>query len=360
MDIPPRCTFGGRGVRWRRRGPSSLRRWWTILHRCLRSFLRRKAQEAERQRLFRLIEELVKWENTTNEDVLERARYEIKRSWKRWCKESGENPEKLPPFHDPFAGGGTLPLEAQRLGLEAYASDLNPVAVMINKAMIEIPPRFAGRPPMNPKAGKNKELLKKTWHGAEGLAEDVRYYGQWMRDEAENRIGYLYPKVKAVRNSDGMFRHATPEEIANPKSKILNLTVIAWLWARTVESSNPAYHGCHVPLISSFWLSTKPGKETWIEPVIDGKNYRFEVRTGKPTNKAAVDSGTKLGRGANFRCILSQSPLSPDYIRSEAQAGANGLTAYGHRGRRRPQSELPAAHRGARGRRHECSSSMET
>ena len=297
-----------------------------------------EVQEAERQRLFRLIEELVKWENTTNEDILERARNEIKRSWKRWCRKSGENPEKLPPFHDPFAGGGALPLEAQRLGLEAYASDLNPVAVMINKAMIEIPPRFAGMPPMNPKAGKNKELLKKRWRGAEGLAEDVRYYGQWMRDVAENRIGYLYPKVKAVRNSDGMFRHATPEEVANPKSKILNLTVIAWLWARTVESSNPAYRGCHVPLISSFWLSTKPGKETWIEPVIDGKNYRFEVRTGKPTDKAAVDSGTKLGRGANFRCILSQSPLSPDYIRSEAQAGRMGsrlmaIVAEGHRSR---------------------------
>ena len=106
------------------------------------------------------------------------------------------NPDKLPAFHDPFAGGGSLPLEAQRLGLESYASDLNPVAVLINKAMIEIPPKFAGRPPVNPEARKDKTLIAKTWHGAQGLAEDVRYYGQWMRDEAEKRIGHLYPKIE--------------------------------------------------------------------------------------------------------------------------------------------------------------------
>jgi len=273
-----------------------------------------EAQEQERQRLFRLIEELVLWENTTNEDMLNRARAEIKRSWARWCKESGEDPEKLPPFHDPFAGGGALPLEAQRLGLEAHASDLNPVAVMICKAMIEIPPRFAGRPPINPEARKDKQLFKKIWKGAAGLAEDVRYYGKWMRGEAEKRIGRLYPKAKV-----------TADVAKNrPDLKLYvgrDLTVIAWLWARTVESSNPAYRGCDVPLVSSFWLSTKAGKEAWIEPVVDGKSYRFEVRTGKPPDKAAVDAGTKLGRGANFRCVLSDSPLSPDYIRSEAQAG---------------------------------------
>ncbi len=290
-----------------------------------------EAQEAERQRLFRLIEELVLWENTTNEDVLNRARAEIKRSWARWCKESGEDPEKLPPFHDPFAGGGALPLEAQRLGLEAHASDLNPVAVMINKAMIEIPPRFAGRPPINPEARKDKQLFKKTWRGAAGLAEDVRYYGQWMRDEAEKRIGHLYPKAKVTA------------EMANDRPDLnpyvgRELTVIAWLWARTVESSNPAYRGCQVPLVSSFWLSTKPGKETWIEPVIDGKSYRFEVRIGNPTDKAVVDAGTKLGRGANFRCVLSQSPLSPDYIKAEGMARRMGarlmaIVCEGDRGR---------------------------
>jgi putative DNA methylase len=290
-----------------------------------------EAQAEERQRLFRLIEDLVLWENTTNEDVLNRARAEIKRSWARWCKESGEDPEKLPPFHDPFAGGGALPLEAQRLGLEAHASDLNPVAVMINKAMIEIPPRFAGRPPINQEARKDKQIFKKKWHGAAGLAEDVRYYGQWMHDEAEKRIGHLYPKVKVL------------DELAKDRPDLKpyvgqNLTVIAWLWARTVESSNPAYRGCQVPLISSFWLSTKPGKETWVEPCVDGKTYRFEVRTGKPRDKAAIDAGTKLGRGANFRCVLSQSPLSPDYIKAEGTAGRMGarliaIVADGDRGR---------------------------
>jgi putative DNA methylase len=152
-----------------------------------------EAQEQERQRLFRLIEELVLWENTTNEVVLARAREEIWKSWRATCAAYKDhphaaelfNPEKLPAFHDPFAGGGSLPLEAQRLGLESYASDLNPVAVLINKAMIEIPPKFAGRPPVNPEARKDKTLIAKTWRGAQGLAEDVRYYGQWMRDEAE-------------------------------------------------------------------------------------------------------------------------------------------------------------------------------
>ena len=165
-----------------------------------------KDQETERQRLFEIIEELVKWENTTNEKVLQQARDEIWKSWRRTCAENADHPrarelfdpERLPAFHDPFAGGGALPLEAQRLGLEAYASDLNPVAVLINKAMIEIPPRFAGQPPVNPESRDEKELLDKQWRGAQGLAEDVRYYGKWMRDEAEKRIGHLYPKIEVT------------------------------------------------------------------------------------------------------------------------------------------------------------------
>jgi putative DNA methylase len=163
-------------------------------------------QQKERERLFRLIEELVQWENTTNEAVLEKARAEIWQSWRRACAEHADHPRakalfdrrKLPAFHDPFAGGGALPLEAQRLGLEAHASDLNPVAVLINKAMIEIPPRFAGKPPVNPESRKDKNLFAREWKGAQGLAEDVRYYGQWMRDEAERRIGHLYPKVEVT------------------------------------------------------------------------------------------------------------------------------------------------------------------
>src|SRR5918996_3781689 len=165
-----------------------------------------KAQEKERQRLFRIIEELVQWENTTNEEVLQKAREEIWQSWRRACAENADHPRaaelfdrnKLPAFHDPFAGGGSLPLEAQRLGLEAYASDVNPVAVLINKAMIEIPPKFAGQPPVNPESRKNATLLAGKWKGARGLAEDVRYYGKWMRDEAEKRIGPLYPPIEVT------------------------------------------------------------------------------------------------------------------------------------------------------------------
>ncbi|HEY5867732.1 MAG TPA: DUF1156 domain-containing protein, partial [Candidatus Tectomicrobia bacterium] len=280
-------------------------------------FPNEEAQEAERQRLFQMIRELVKWENTTNERLLEAARAEIRKSWARWCRLSGEDPTKLPPFHDPFAGGGSLPLEAQRLGLEAHASDLNPVAVLINKAMIEIPPRFAGQPPVNPEA-RGKLGLQGGWRGAAGLADDVRYYGAWMRQQAIKRIGHLYPQATLP---DG--RQAT---------------VIAWLWARTVESPNPAFRGCQVPLVSSFWLSTKPGKEAWVEPVVEGKSYHFEVRTGKPTDKAKVDAGTKLGRGANFRCVLSSSPITPDYIKAEGMAGRMGtrlmaIVAEGSRGR---------------------------
>src|SRR6267142_2255834 len=166
-------------------------------------FRTEKAQEKERQRLFRIIEDLVLWENTTNEPVLERARAEIWQSWRAACAENVDHPRakelfnrhKLPAFHDPFAGGGALPLEAQRLGLEAHESDLNPVAVLICKAMIEIPPKFAGKPPVNPQARAEKSLDPRQWRDAQGLAEDLRYYGQWMRDEAEKRIGHLYPKV---------------------------------------------------------------------------------------------------------------------------------------------------------------------
>src|SRR5262249_41533367 len=155
-----------------------------------------------------------------------------------------------------------LPLEAQRLGLESYASDLNPVAVLINKAMIEIPPKFAGKPPVNPES-RGKLDHSKSWHGAQGLAEDVRYYGQWMREEAERRLGHLYPKIEItaemVRERPDLKRYEGER-----------LTVVAWLWARTVKSPNPAFAQVDVPLASTFMLSTKAGKETYAEPVIEG------------------------------------------------------------------------------------------
>ena len=266
--------------------------------------------EIERERIFRLIEQLVEWENTTNEEVLGKVREEIWKSWRRTCADNANHPKakelfdpkKLPAFHDPFAGGGALPLEAQRLGLESYASDLNPVAVLINKAMIEIPPKFAGRAPVNSAARKDKALIVREWKGAQGLAEDVRHYGHWMRDEAERRIGALYPKV------------AVTAEMAKNRPDLKpyvgqQLTVIAWLWARTVKSPNPVFASVDVPLASTFMLSTKAGKEAYVEPVIENGGYRFTVKVGKPKDAEKVRGGTKVGRGGNFACLMSGTPI---------------------------------------------------
>ena len=236
------------------------------------------------------------------------------------CAENADHPRakelfdqhKLPAFHDPFAGGGSIPLEAQRLGLEAYASDLNPVAVLINKAMIEIPPKFAGKPPVNPEARRDQLLFKKEWKGAQGLAEDVRYYGKWMRDEAEKRIGHLYPKVEITA------------EMAKERPDLKpyvgqRLTVIAWLWARTVKSPNPAFAHVDVPLASSYMLASKPGKEAYVEPVIENGGFRFSVKVGKPKDADAAKNGTRLSRGATFRCLMSGTPIEGDYIKNEGK-----------------------------------------
>ena len=287
-----------------------------------RQALRDMAAELERDRLFRLIEALVLWKNTTNEEVLDRARAEIWQSWRRACAANADHPRareifdriRLPAFHDPFAGGGALPLEAQRLGLEAHASDLNPVAVLINKAMIEIPPKFAGKPPVNPDTRRNEDLVAREWKGAQGLAEDVRYYGQWMRDEAEKRIGHLYPKIEI-----------TPEMVRErPDLKAYEgrkLTVIAWLWARTVKSPNPAFADVDVPLASTFMLSTKKGKEAYVEPVIEGRGYRFAVKVGTPADADAAKLGTTAGKRSAFRCLMSGVPVTYAHIRSEGKSG---------------------------------------
>jgi putative DNA methylase len=260
------------------------------------------SQQAERERLFEIIERLVKWENSNNPDVLAAAREEIRKS----C---GDDP---PPVYDPFCGGGSIPLEAQRLGLTAYASDLNPVAVLITKALIEIPPKFAGRPPVHP---GSERLATATWTGAQGLAEDVRYYGKWMRDEAERRIGHLYPKVTLPAE------HGGGEE-----------TVIAWIWARIVKSPNPAWDGT-MPLVRSFALSTKKGKETWVQPIVDRqhKQIRFEIRTGP-----GCPEGTVGRNGAT--CLATGTPVPLSYIREEGKAGRMGaqlmaIVAEGKRGR---------------------------
>ena len=296
--------------------------------------------EQERDRLFAIIEEFVLWENTTNEEVLEPARREIWQSWRRACAENAAHQRAtemfdrhtLPAFHDPFAGGGALPLEAQRLGLEAHASDLNPVAVLINKAMIEIPPKFAGRPPVNPAVRQEKNLIERGWTGAQGLADDVRYYGQWMRNEADRRIGHLYPQV-----------NVTEEMVADrpdlERYKGRKLTVIAWLWARTVKSPNPAFADVDVPLASTFMLSTKKGKEAYVEQVIEDRGYRFTVKVGKPRDADAAKRGTKAGgSGSIFLCLMSGTPMPFEYLRSEAKAGRMGarlmaIVAEGDRGR---------------------------
>lgn len=238
-----------------------------------------EAQKRERQRLFRIIEDLVKWENTTNENVLSKAQAEI-------LKATGGNP---PAVLDPFCGGGSIPLEAQRLGLTALASDLNPVAVLITKALIEIPPRFAGLPPVNPEE-RGKNFAGTPWRGAAGLAADVRYYGRWMRAEAEKRIGHLYPK--------------------GPNGE----TVIAWLWARTVKCPNPAC-GAQMPLVRSFWLSKRKGKQAWVEPVVDQGNrtVRFEIRSGS----GGPPEPPKVGRGAKFKCLYCGQVAPDEHIKTE-------------------------------------------
>ncbi|EPL60617.1 hypothetical protein B382_19950 [Stutzerimonas stutzeri B1SMN1] len=299
---------------------------------------------AERERLFKIIEDLVLWENTNNEEVLERARAEIWKSWRETCElnknhpQSAElfNPEKLPGFHDPFAGGGALPLEAQRLGLESYASDLNPVAVTINKAMIEIPPKFAGRTPVGPEIDAGKGSKKRAtrdafedWSGARGLAEDVRRYGAWIREEAQKRIGHLYPQIEVT--ADMVAERPDLKPYLGDK-----LTVIAWLWARTVKSPNPAFSHADVPLASTFILSSKTGKESYVDPVVEGDSYRFEVRVGMPP--ASAKGGTTAGKRSAFICLLSGVPLDYNYIRAEGQAGRMGqrlmaVVAEGARGR---------------------------
>ena len=250
-----------------------------------------EAVDEERKRLFKIIEDLVVWENSTNEAVLDRARAEIRKS----CGDT------LPPIYDPFSGGGSIPLEAQRLGLPAYGSDLNPVAVMIGKAMIEIPPKFKDREPVHPGTRDRNH-----YRNAEGLAEDVKHYGEWMREQAFRRIGHLYPQVDL------------PKENGGGKA-----TVIAWIWSRTVPSPDPAFGNVQVPIASSFLLSSKAGKEAWIEPIVDkaAKTISYRIRKGGTKEEIAkAKAGTKAGR-AVFRCVFSDAPISGDYVDKEAAKG---------------------------------------
>jgi putative DNA methylase len=281
---------------------------------CEDEFRTKEEQDSERERLHGIIEAMVPWEASTNETILHAARYEIARSVARnggppipqeWRKAA--HADKVidylqlhaPPVHDPFCGGGSIPLEAQRLGLRARGSDLNPVAVLISKALVEFPPKFNGLAPVNSEADRHK-----SWKGAEGLADDVRYYGRWMRDEAQKRIGHLYPEA--------MLPNGDPAK------------VIAWLWVRTVGSPDPRARGAHVPLASSFVISTKNSRSTIVVPVIDRENLSWTFRVDSSPSAddlVGASAGTKAARGANFVCLLTGSAIDEKHIKNEAAAG---------------------------------------
>ena len=263
--------------------------------------------DAERRRafLFDFLGELVTWENSTNEPLLRDANALIVA-----CAPGGVPP----PVLDPFCGGGSIPLEAQRLGLEAHGSDINPVAVLISKAMVEIPPRWRDRPPVHPEAAG---LGTGVWRGAQGLAEDVRRYGAWMRERAKREIGHLYPPVEVTP----AMAEGRPELARYVGRK---LTVIAWLWARTVPSPNPAARGAAVPLVRSFALSTKKGREAWVEPVVDAETmeYRFAIRTREGAPEGTPPPGTVERTGA--RCLLTGSSIPLADVRAHGKAGRLG------------------------------------
>lgn len=249
---------------------------------CPEKFPTAESQEKERQRLFKIIEEIIKWENSGNEEIFSKALDEIKNS-------VGEN---LPAVFDPFAGGGTIPLEAQRLGLNSFASDLNPVAVMINKAMIELPAKFKNLPPVNPDSKKTIGN-ESDWHGSDGLAEDILYYGKLLKTLAFEKIGNLYP------------------QIFSPEHK-KDFTVIAWLWARTVTCSNPACRH-HMPLVHSFKLSAK--QNIFVNPIVDGEEIKFEICSGEKN----IPEGTVSRNGA--KCLFCGSLVPLSHVRAEAKAG---------------------------------------
>ena len=305
------------------------------------AFPTQEDQARERARLHAIIAEMVPWEATNDPRILNKVRFEIARSLARARGEAPPPPDDAeavsdylrryaPPVCDPFCGGGSIPLEAQRLGLRAHGSDLNPVAVLVSKATCEIPPKFAGRPPVNPE----RDPLG-VWNGAQGLAEDIRHYGRWMRVEAERRIGHLYPKVEVTE--------AAARERADLRPHVgRKLTVIAWLWARTVASPDPMVRGAHVPLVSSFVLSSRKGNEAIVVPVVDrgSGTYRFTVKSdGIDTDAVArARQGTKAEGNAGFTCAISGAPMSGDTIRVEGRAGRLGarlmaVVAEGKRGR---------------------------
>jgi putative DNA methylase len=290
------------------------------------------SQQAERRRLFALLEDLCKWENTSNEEVLYAARYEIARNLARRQKSCDQAQTAIdlklmcrerisdmslrsylskngPRVRDPFCGGGSIPLEGQRLGLEALATDLNPIPVLINRALIEIPGRFANRPPVGPVPSDAQQCVTSpVWRGSEGLAADILRYGQITWSIAWKQLSHLYPLV-----------HLPPENGGG------QATPVGWLWARTVESPDPAFHGVHVPLVSSFWITKSKGSECYVLPVVSEGGWYFEVHKGQPKEPKVISAGTKTSRGANFRCILSGSPIEPEYLKAQGRNKGLGV-----------------------------------
>lgn len=244
-----------------------------------------EAQAKERQRLFELMERLVLWENAGDDTLMRQARDEIAASF------DGMPPAVL----DPFAGGGAIPLEAQRLGLEVYASDLNPVAVLINKALVEVPPKWAGRPPIFPDVAESR---LGQWSRATGLAEDVRRYGKRIGEKAQKVLGPSYPMAKLA---DGT--------AAN---------VIAWIWARAVKCPNPAC-GVDMPLVRSLWLSKKKGQAAYIVPRVESGRLEFSIAHGEEGGPTKATDGTVTRSGAVCIACRTTAPLS--YVRSEGSSG---------------------------------------
>ncbi|QBE68630.1 Adenine-specific DNA methylase containing a Zn-ribbon [Synechococcus sp. WH 8101] len=279
-------------------------------------------QEVERIRLFRVLCQALDWTNRSNKKFLDEARLEIKKSWTRCCNDNKDHPDavnlfdpkRLPPFHDAFAGGGAIPLEAQALGFEVLASDLNPVAVLINKALIEVPPKYAKTLSVHPRLD-DSELIS-VGENANGLCEDIVHYGRVLLGRAIDRIGSHYQPVKITAD----IVDSRPD-----LSKYLdqNLQCIAWIWARTVSSPDPSYSDCEVPLASTFILTSNSQSESWIEPIVSGNKYRLNVIKGRPPAAYKWRSGTKVN-GANFKCLLSGAPITAKYIREEARKGRLG------------------------------------
>ena len=273
-----------------------------------------ESQNAERERLFGILRDLMQKKLHEHPEVYATAREEMLK----------HTDGKLPPVLDPFAGGGSIPLEAARLGFEAHAADLNPVAVLLNKCNLELVPRWIDRPPVNPKA-IGLGMDRRGSPGAKGLADDVRYYGNLIRERAIEKIGHLYPKVYIVQEEDRSWRHATEEERDSKTGKFREANVIAWIWARTVASPNPVAQGRHVPLVRAFWLSSKDkGGRVFVEPDIkkDSLEYRFVVKTGKPSGSFDPAKGTVNRNGAT--CLLTGASIPFNYIRSEGKSNRMG------------------------------------